>query len=177
MKQVGLVDISEEQSRLLAERLASILKKDPKEMKKELQSIFDLEIVYDLEEQVLSFVVSFTVILNYGKYMDLGERIDLLEEALGEMDECMRSGGSQLGSVLASWPRGRKLLEDARSHLQVARLTSSVSEPFWNNVSALAGAIDKLKAELCSDSVGAVVNVLGKVYKSFAKDLGRSICN
>lgn len=125
LKKQGTVDIAEEQAAVFAERFAAMLKeKDPLERATNLQTVFSIERQYDLEEPCSSFAQAFAALLSYDQFEALGDRTELLGEALAVVDAAIpsvASRGNRLGSVLTMWPNGKKILENARAHLSKAK--------------------------------------------------------
>ena len=114
LREASLSDIAGEQERLWSERLSSILKMKEPDMKVALDELFDSDREFDLEEIVDNFVVSFGVCWHISGIEDLGSMVELAQDGLCGLESCLTNPskkGTQLGSVLMSIPRGRKLMD------------------------------------------------------------------
>eukprot|EP00959_Pyramimonas_sp_CCMP1952_P453625 9468519-Pyramimonas_sp.AAC.2 len=101
-------DVEGEQMRMLAERTAKLLKKG----RGELKSFFGLDTTFEFETAVSDFASAMTVLLNFELVEDLGDRVELLKDAIDVVkgatpDAAAGSKGNLLGSTLAHWLRRR----------------------------------------------------------------------
>lgn len=181
LKKQGLKDkdIASEQEKLWSERIASVLKlRDSKEALAAFKILFDIERTYDLEEPLSEFVMNFGVLLSYESFEDLEERVELLRDATGLVARSLPSQGSPgtcLGNVLASWPRGKRYLDDALAHLAKAEVTLSAMAPFHHKVKLFSDHSDQLEDHfrnrdrpaltLCMKSLKSLSNALASELK------------
>jgi hypothetical protein len=116
----GIRNSTAETERFLAERIARALKLgEYSEAKHAMSVLFDPDRDVDLPVCVVEFYMAVAVALHYEGYTDLRERKELLDAALMVLDGVLPSPsrpGTTLGSALVSYPKGNKMVEDARLH-------------------------------------------------------------
>ena len=177
MQDHGFTTIEVDQELLLAERLASIWKmKDSAQVKDCLLEMFDMSATYDLKDRVAEFMVSFTVAFRYEEISTLEERVDLLKEAIVHIDGTIPSSGNAgtpLGSVLATWPKAKQYVEEARAHLTKATLTMKTLPEFSQKIVAFV-RVSELCINTgfsCEDAVfKSLSGALTVMHRSFSND-------
>ena len=161
----GVPSVLDEQYRLWAEKLASILRLDKMaECKLKLKEVYSLDIEYDLEDTIAEFVSAFAICISYEDFDQLIDRVDFLSESLAKMDEHIPSAGQSRGSILgttvSTFPVGSKMVADARVRLAKARLTINALDPFFHLLAGLHEAVKRVCGSLLStnDQVFEVIS-------------------
>ena len=184
LRKNGIANVVEEQARQWSARLAGIWRlTDPKERSDQLAKVCDLEIDYDLENDVEGFVTAMATLLGIDAYDALTERIEFGGEALSILDKHVPNAkngaaGTPLGATLANFPSASQWLADARLGVSRAKVSVQKLTPFGNLViefkslvMSFSGAV--LVAEPAS--VLAVSNALAAIAKSHRDDLNEVI--
>ena len=107
LKANGVSDVLDEQVRLWCEKLASILRTTDKAvLTTQFPQYFSVDCSYDLEEPVSFFAQSIAVCLGLNDFDLLTDRIDLLTDAISQLDAhhlpCLASGTPVHAGCLAS---------------------------------------------------------------------------
>lgn len=178
MREAGVVAVKDEQEKLFAERLAAALKqKDTKVMMSSLSGMFSSDNEYDLEDSVESFVVSFGLVLDFAGLADLDERVELLDEAVASVDATIpssRGGGTPLGSVLATWPKGKKILDDARVHIAKGRNTQIALSQFEQKLAIFETGLGSIKTDVLS-CPGTLIDTATVSFVNVCNSLGADL--
>lgn len=123
--------------------------KEPVTIHANLKVIFSVDDAL-FEPGLLEFVTGFSVILSYGDVAELDDRIELLREAIPTIEAAIPTGptcGTTMGAVLTTWPRGRKLVGDAKNHLTTSMLTRSGIARFSEKLQSFSSAAQRLVAK------------------------------
>ena len=180
LRKHGLTVVRGVQEQLFAERFASLLKeKETKTMLSNLRVIFNADQDLDLEVGLLHFACGFSAVLNFEQWDDLGERIDLVSEGIGIVEDSLPSAssrGSAVGAVLTTWPRGKKLLDDAKARLSKAKVTKGAVETFTQKLYTLTDQMQKISASegfihIGADTFDALRSALSTLAGSYVEDL------
>lgn len=135
-------DVENEQERLLADRLRRMLKaQSSAEVIKVLREFFMPSTTFPFQERIMELCQAMAIVLHQASFRNLDDRKDALHYALGVLVEAtsVKSGGkgSLFGSVLASFPRGKKLIEETRVHLEACKVTEEALKPMDTHIQEL----------------------------------------
>ncbi len=158
------------------ERLSSILKvKCKKEMTSSLKVLCSTPVGCHIEDGLAAFMAAFSVELNYEDIADLETRVDLMTEANDYMLSVMptaKGGGTSTGGVLASWPRGKQIVDSAAEHLAKARLTLTGIKTFDEKLARVSQDLGAIKDDLAAASVDSVNSAVSSMnqLRDFVSD-------
>ena len=150
LKKHGVADVEGEQDLLLSERLVFFLKmKSQDEMRVSLKDLFDPERDFDFDGKVGDFCVGLSIALRLDEYTNLTDLIEILGEAMSSLEYNPSDKHSlQSVSALHSWPRGKKIVEDALAYLEKAKGTAVALKPFQDQVEVVGKFIDMIHGKL-----------------------------
>ena len=127
-----------------------------------------------LEEDAANIVTAFGITLDYALIEGLDDRIELLEEAVFEIEQCMpcsaeQRKGTLFGATLQEFPKGKKIIVEAKSHLANAKLTHEFLASFHTARTAFAQTIDDLGNDLLAGGVplSGALSALQTLHSSF----------
>ena len=151
LKKNGATNLSDEQASCFATRLTLELKrKEYADTIAGLRALFSMNIDWELyEDQLSEFAVCMEVLANIKTYQDLQERIEMLSDALHDLEgmiPCETSAGTLLGATLTAQPRGRRILENAKTHLAHCKQSTVHLVDLANHREAF---FDSFKVDLC----------------------------
>jgi hypothetical protein len=174
----GVARVLDEQEKLMSHRVAACLKmRDVLARQKVLRKTFDIRKDVDFEDRVLNFYQSMSIVVCFGDYPDLDERVDLLADSLNfllEVIPCSTPGrpspGTACGTALVTYPCGVKLVADARAHLEKAVLTQKKLEVFGEYSQEIKGAISEAGPifDCAPADLLKVENATKKVFDEYA---------
>ncbi len=124
-------------------------------MMQELSALFKDGIEDTLEQDLGTFTVHFSCALHYSIMASLEERIEVLSEATAGIKACMPSasfGGTAWGSVVTTWPRGRRIHDEAVLHLEKAKVTQVALVAFSKQLAAFKAKMDAVKEKFQATS-------------------------
>ena len=97
---------------------------------------------YPFEPGPEEFCACLSSLLHCDKISELAERCEILDQAVAHVDICVHQKAFS-AVALTGWPRGRKLLEDARLHMQKCIISKQVLDELFKTTAGLQEATEK----------------------------------
>ena len=173
-----------ERERLWGERFAGCARsEDHTKIMASLKELFNMDIDYDVEDGVKTFVTAFAILVNYAELIDLEDRAELMKESVDEIKKTLpcsttRSPGTHLGSVLHNFQNSTRIFEDAVLHSEKCSYTLRCLKPFQAKLaqftSVLGSVINVLE---CDDALIKKLFPLGRqIATIYTDDLRAELC-
>ena len=105
--------------------------------------------------------MAFSIFVGYSEYADLDERVELLSEACDALkpmlpDLSTQTRGSLLGSTVLNVPKGRKIVEGAKLHLQMGRVTQETIVSINKTLGLMTSELAVANLDLCTCAVQVI---------------------
>ena len=156
---------------MVSYRIATVLKlPDEHAVRKGMLELFNLDMEHHMENGVNEFCEAVAVCMTFSDFLDLDQRVTLLQSVFETLQEALPSSEKQIqgtaaGNALVTFPIGRKIIDEAKLHLTKGVQTIQARKEFTSLLDRVlirctnAAALDDLKG--VGDELVEVVRDLG----------------